>query len=493
MKQEVVQKASERPKRQVQNLTGIPTQMKMDFERRSGLSFDDVRVHYNSDKPAKIGALAYTQGMQVYIGQGQEKHLRHELGHVVQQKTMPVPATVMKHGIAINNDPRLEKQADQAIPFAPSSSIASHHAIYVPVLQGKFEGALEHKSDQEILEEIEEHYNVQSVIKNRLLKHIEASRQSDSTFSTVDGIVANFCFSLNRKSAPAAYSYGEKDHYTGFEEIYKPLRTLYDEKKEQGKRPTKREIFQCIARDFDKDAFAAIIEGENFITDLQSAIRCIYIEDHGKGPGADAFIEKTAIWPAAVENNNPERKYILLNSDIPPALRIDQFVLRHYTKGESQPAFSTIKSALSLEHQSVAALSGGHTGDIDWNKFGNIGNTFFILLVGENFVCKQKFIEHCKYYADIPMSSITTSMWVSSDWLDESHIMGTAYSGKAAEVHRMLVQEIFHRCYGGDVRNLASFQKLTAAKFVTLLGGLYNNFEVKVAGPVNVTEWKSVT
>ena len=35
---------------------------------------------YNSDKPRKIGALAYTQGTQVHIGPGQERHLRHELG-----------------------------------------------------------------------------------------------------------------------------------------------------------------------------------------------------------------------------------------------------------------------------------------------------------------------------------------------------------------------------------------------------------------------------
>ena len=80
MRQAVIQKAEERQRRQQPNLTGIPTQMKMDFEQRSGLSFDDVRVHYNSDKPRKIGALAYTQGTQVHIGPGQERHLRHELG-----------------------------------------------------------------------------------------------------------------------------------------------------------------------------------------------------------------------------------------------------------------------------------------------------------------------------------------------------------------------------------------------------------------------------
>lgn len=113
MRQEVIQKAPEQPKKQTPNLTGIPTQMKLDFERRSGLSFDDVRVHYNSDKPRKIGALAYTQGTQVHIGPGQERHLRHELGHVVQQKTSIVKPTKIIHNIPVNTDQNLEKHATQ--------------------------------------------------------------------------------------------------------------------------------------------------------------------------------------------------------------------------------------------------------------------------------------------------------------------------------------------------------------------------------------------
>lgn len=94
------------------NLTGIPTQMKLDFEQRSGLSFDDVRVHYNSDKPAQLQALAYTQGTQVYVGPGQERHLPHELGHVVQQKSGIVHPTYYIRGMPINNQPRLEYEAD---------------------------------------------------------------------------------------------------------------------------------------------------------------------------------------------------------------------------------------------------------------------------------------------------------------------------------------------------------------------------------------------
>ena len=112
VRQEVIQKAPEQPKKQTPNLTGIPTQMKLDFERRSGLSFDDVRVHYNSDKPRKIGALAYTQIPQVHIGPGQERHLRHELGHVVQQKRGIVRPTGIEHGMAVNRSPELEHSAD---------------------------------------------------------------------------------------------------------------------------------------------------------------------------------------------------------------------------------------------------------------------------------------------------------------------------------------------------------------------------------------------
>lgn len=112
MKQNVIQRAEKQPKQQGPNLTGIPTQMKLDLERRSGLSFDDVRVHYNSDKPARIGALAYAQGTQVYMGPGQNRYLGHELGHVIQQKTRKIKATSYYRGVGINDDPSLEHDAD---------------------------------------------------------------------------------------------------------------------------------------------------------------------------------------------------------------------------------------------------------------------------------------------------------------------------------------------------------------------------------------------
>ncbi len=102
------------------NRTGIPGGMKQDFETRSGLSFDDVRVHYNSQKPAKLGALAYTRGTQVYLGPGQERHLPHELGHVVQQKRGLVRPTGTIGGLPVNTDAGLEAQADHILQMKPA-------------------------------------------------------------------------------------------------------------------------------------------------------------------------------------------------------------------------------------------------------------------------------------------------------------------------------------------------------------------------------------
>lgn len=74
---------------------------------------NDVKVHYNSDKPAQIQAFAYAQGTDIHVAPGQEKHLPHEAWHVVQQKQGRVQQTVqMKGGIAVNDDKGLESEAD---------------------------------------------------------------------------------------------------------------------------------------------------------------------------------------------------------------------------------------------------------------------------------------------------------------------------------------------------------------------------------------------
>ena len=94
------------------NRTGLPDQLKAGVETLSGLAMDDVRVHYNSSRPAQLQALAYTRGVDIHVGPGQEKHLPHEAWHVAQQKHGRVAATLQMKGVAINDDGGLEHEAD---------------------------------------------------------------------------------------------------------------------------------------------------------------------------------------------------------------------------------------------------------------------------------------------------------------------------------------------------------------------------------------------
>jgi len=94
------------------NRTGLPDTLKSGVESLSGFSLDDVRVHYNSPKPAGLSALAYTQGTDIHVAPGQERHLPHEAWHVVQQKQGRVKTTFQMKGIAINDESGLESEAD---------------------------------------------------------------------------------------------------------------------------------------------------------------------------------------------------------------------------------------------------------------------------------------------------------------------------------------------------------------------------------------------
>ncbi|MBW2690258.1 MAG: DUF4157 domain-containing protein [Deltaproteobacteria bacterium] len=71
-----------------------------------------VRVHHNSSKPAQLDALAYTQGQDIHVGPGQEKHLPHEGWHAVQQMLGRVKPTMQAKGVSINDDVGLEREAD---------------------------------------------------------------------------------------------------------------------------------------------------------------------------------------------------------------------------------------------------------------------------------------------------------------------------------------------------------------------------------------------
>src|SRR5262245_52209654 len=56
----------------------LPDRLQRGIESLSGVGLDDVRVHYNSDKPARYQAYAYAQGTDIHLAPGQERCLPHE-------------------------------------------------------------------------------------------------------------------------------------------------------------------------------------------------------------------------------------------------------------------------------------------------------------------------------------------------------------------------------------------------------------------------------
>jgi hypothetical protein len=121
-----------KPVQRKENKTGLPNNLKSGMENLSGMSLDDVKVHSNSSKPAQFQAHAYAQGSDIHLGPGQEKHLPHELGHVVQQKQGKVqPTKQLKGNVNINDNPQLEKEAD----FMGNKAIKNYNSITLNSLQ----------------------------------------------------------------------------------------------------------------------------------------------------------------------------------------------------------------------------------------------------------------------------------------------------------------------------------------------------------------------
>ncbi|MEL6535750.1 MAG: DUF4157 domain-containing protein [Bacteroidota bacterium] len=104
------------------NRTGLPDGLKAKMEGTFGTRLDNVRVNKNSSFPAKVGAIATTQGNRIdfapghynpHTAQGQ-KLIGHEAWHTVQQAQGRVKPTLqMKTGHMVNDSSQLEAEADR--------------------------------------------------------------------------------------------------------------------------------------------------------------------------------------------------------------------------------------------------------------------------------------------------------------------------------------------------------------------------------------------
>mgnify|MGYP002402393167 CR=1 FL=1 len=117
----------------------MPAEVQAKMEKAFGADFSDVNIHANSSAASSVGALAYAQGKDIHFAPGQydphsqrgQQMLGHELTHVIQQKAGRVAPTgrVGSSGTLLNDDPSLEREADEMGAKAASSGTAEPDTI----------------------------------------------------------------------------------------------------------------------------------------------------------------------------------------------------------------------------------------------------------------------------------------------------------------------------------------------------------------------------
>lgn len=101
--------------------SGMPDETLNKMSNSFGTDFSDVNIHQGSQSAVDAGALAYTQGNDIHFAPGQYdpssqsglELLGHELTHVVQQREGRVQANNEVNGMPLNDDKRLEQEADE--------------------------------------------------------------------------------------------------------------------------------------------------------------------------------------------------------------------------------------------------------------------------------------------------------------------------------------------------------------------------------------------
>lgn len=132
--------------------SSLPQPVLAKMESSFGNDFSGVRVH-ESDAAAGIGALAYTRGDSIHFAPGHyqpessqgQQLLGHELTHVVQQRQGRVSASASESGVPINDDPSLEREADESGARAARGETAGS----VPAAAVGPEGGVQLKTEEE--------------------------------------------------------------------------------------------------------------------------------------------------------------------------------------------------------------------------------------------------------------------------------------------------------------------------------------------------------
>jgi len=121
----------------------LPPAVRAIMERAFNADFGDVLIHPDSARAAAIGARAYAEGNSVHLAPGEydpesqagRELIGHELAHVIQQRQGRVAATSQARGVAINDAPGLEQEADTLGQRAASIAVASPAVTPAPSVE----------------------------------------------------------------------------------------------------------------------------------------------------------------------------------------------------------------------------------------------------------------------------------------------------------------------------------------------------------------------
>ncbi|RKP46843.1 DUF4157 domain-containing protein [Trinickia fusca] len=190
--------------------TGLPEPLKAGIERLSSVAMHDVSVHYRSSRPAALRALAYTRGLDIYLGPGQERHLPHEAWHVVQQKRGEVEPERFVGRTGLNASPALEADAErmgtraQRLPAGVSAQQPIpqnlHQAACSPGVVQAFGNAQfdafkallqtepDNTSSAELAERSSEKFGQLAYIVNAILSYSEVEKIPDVVKAITEGL-----------------------------------------------------------------------------------------------------------------------------------------------------------------------------------------------------------------------------------------------------------------------------------------------------------------
>lgn len=216
---------------------GLPENLRSGLENLSGVSLLDVKVHKNSDKPQEVGALAYSQGTDIYIAPGQEKYLPHEGWHAVQQKQGRVNTTFqLKTGVSVNDDTELEKEADamgkKAKDDSENGALQSHQTGDLKALIIKGDVIQRGIQEDGIRLELQNTKNPESVEKDEI--EPAAYGETSENVKKIQQVLKNMNYWAGKNSDKATGYFGEvtKESLISFQTGYMKLskQQLHDKK-----------------------------------------------------------------------------------------------------------------------------------------------------------------------------------------------------------------------------------------------------------------------